>query len=218
MTLNWDKLFKFALSSTIISFITSSILGIIAISLYPNFNWFYNSLSHLSSYPEGMNSYIFFNGALLISFFGNILTIIINLNDSIENYNRLEIIGNIFLIISDSMIGFEALFSITFIDLHIYGAQLLLLSLFFALGFYIINYFNKKNKITIFLFYFINFMILLIIWIFFFNLNKINLSINYSIPELFTYIIFYLTLGMIIYKKIFKGKKIKEISLKKNRN
>ncbi|MHA1752838.1 MAG: DUF998 domain-containing protein [Candidatus Helarchaeota archaeon] len=186
---------KFAILPTIISFFLSLTLSMIAVQIYPNFNWVYNSFSHLGLYPKGAQSIYFFSGALIITFLGNIPLLICCIKQSIQNIDKLKFIGLIFLFITDSTFGFEALFPMIFYNLHLFGAQLLLISLIISLLILIISNFKRKIEKNYKIIYLASLILLLIIWPYYLYLNYLNPLVNYAIPELIDYTIFYVILA-----------------------
>jgi len=188
------KIYKILFVLSLISFITSVVLILIGVNSYPQFNWFFNSLSELADPINGKKSIIFFEIALLLVSLINILPIILFIYDSMKNGNRLEFIGLIYLLITDIFISLIAFFSIKYYDLHLKFSQALLISLYCSIIFLIIynlnnkteNYYNKLFSIK----YLIEFILLLILWIGFPYLHLINPKIGYAIPEIITFCIF----------------------------
>jgi hypothetical membrane protein len=197
---NNNDLLNYSKFSTSISFVLSLSFMIIATFLYPNFNWIYNSLSQLGALPEGGRSISFSSGSLLVTCLGNLPLITFHIKKAINNYNRMKILADIFLLLSTAMIGFEAIIDISWFDLHLLGAQVGLISLFFVLGFLIIKELGKNGNKKYTVIYILLILILATIWLFFINIIPLNPMVSYAIPEISTFLIYYGILFTFIYK------------------
>lgn len=197
---NKNDLLKYSKFSTSISLVLSLSFMIIATFLYPNFNWLYNSLSQLGSLPEGGRSISFSSGSLLITCLGNLPLVTLHFKKAINNYDRIKILADVFLILSTLMIGFEAILDISWYELHLLGAQVGLISLFFTLGFFIIKELGKNGNKKLVLIYLILILVLAIIWLLFINIIPLKPIISYAIPEISTFLIYYGILFTLLYK------------------
>ncbi|MBD3228948.1 MAG: hypothetical protein GF329_12235 [Candidatus Lokiarchaeota archaeon] len=176
------------ISSTIVT----EILLFSAILLYPDFSWIYNTFSEFGLQKESFIPSVL---ALIITFLGNYPLLIYFLKRTF-NYNKFLFLGTIFLIFTNTMIGFEGIIPIFFFDLHLIGAQILLISFVIALGLYIVG-FQKEDNRSISILCVIKIIIMIILWAVFFYFDP---KIGYAIPEFISSVLFYILLIILIFK------------------